>query len=803
MTQESTTGMAVGLIVGLLMLAGCGSDSSQTGATGQVLLEVATADFTAEAASGQCATPHMSATLDIVGVRTGIPMTVNPDCSVTATVPDVPVGTWTFRIIYRSAAGGVPMVIAEASGIATVTANTTTTVPLALTKISGPATAIATGTSYSCALLADGAAFCWGANSQGQLGNGTTDNSFTPVAVGLSTPASAVATSATFAPGSHFEGFTSGAHSCALLTDQTVKCWGNNSSGQLGPNAPRSPVCSTEEGDVLPCSPTPVAVGLSRVVAIATGEAHSCVLLADQTVKCWGANNSGQLGRDTSAGTTPGSIPAPVTGLTNVDTIAAGDAHSCVRLTDQTVKCWGHNSSNQLGNATPTPRFTPVPVTGLSNVAAVAAGGKHSCARLADGTVWCWGANESRQLGNGSPTRFITPVPVTGLSNVAAVATGGVHGCAVLKDGAVRCWGANFIGQLGNGTTVDSSTPVQVVTPNGNPLTGVTGIAAGGAYSCAFKGDGSPSGPVWCWGSNLSGELGNGETGDFSTTAVQVVTRNGNPLTGVTGIAAGFNHSCALKGDGSPSGPVWCWGSNLSGELGNGETGDFSTTAVQVVTPNGNPLTGVTDVTTGMIHSCARMNDENGTVACWGDNFRGQLGRDTSSETRPLMPRPVAGLSYANGIAAGGGHSCAILRDGNRTVWCWGANDDGQLGNGRTQGSLTPVEVFNLAGVSVIAANVSGSDSNGHTCATLSTGTARCWGDNSSGQLGNGSLDNSSIPEVVTGLTNVVDVAAGFSHGCARLTNGTVSCWGNNRSGQLGNGVTLSSLQPVKVVGIP
>jgi alpha-tubulin suppressor-like RCC1 family protein len=166
-----------------------------------------------------------------------------------------------------------------------------------------------------------------------------------------------------------------GAHSCALLADKTVSCWGGNSTGQLGPN-PSADGC-TFLGDIVPCSLNPVSVPyLTNVTALAAGKDYTCARMTNGTVWCWGANDRGQLGRDTSLGTTPASIPAPVTGLSTVATIAIGREHSCAGLTDGTVKCWGDNETGQLGNTTPTPRFIPVAVTGLSNAAAVAAGGQ-------------------------------------------------------------------------------------------------------------------------------------------------------------------------------------------------------------------------------------------------------------------------------------------------------------------------------------------------------------------------------------------------------------------------------------------
>ncbi|MGE3901637.1 MAG: RCC1 repeat-containing protein [Nitrospiraceae bacterium] len=851
MILARTTGTVVGLMVGmLLMMGGCGTESSPTAGMGQVILEQTRAVFASSVLPGQ------EATLDIVGVRTNIPMTVNPDGSVTATVDGVPAGTWTFRVTYRAGSGSARYVIAEASAVGTVVANATTVVRLTtLTNLGAPATAITAKSSHVCASLADGLVSCWGDNNFGQLGNGTMEPSSSPVPViGLSAPATGVAAGAN--------------HSCALLTGGTVACWGANFDGQLGngtttPSASpvtvtglSAPVTAIAAGFTYTCalltsgtvscwgangsgqlgngttmrSSIPVAVvnsngaTLTGVTVIAAGSNHTCALLTDGTVACWGATFDGQLGNGT---TTPSSNPVTVTGLTTAIAVAAGGSHSCALLTGGTVACWGANFDGQLGNGTTTPSASPVTVTGLSApVTAIAAGFAHTCAVLTGGTVSCWGVNGSGQLGNGTTMRSSSPVTVTGLATAVDITAGSFNSCARLDDGTVACWGANSDGQLGNGTTMRSSSPVAVVNSNGATLTGVTVIAAGSNHTCALLTDGT----VACWGANGSGQLGNGTT---TSSSIPVSVAG---LTTATAVAAGGNHSCALL----TGGTVACWGANFDGQLGNGTT-----------TPSASPVavTGlsapVTAIAAGFSHSCARLIG--GNVACWGANSDGQLGNGTT--TSSSSPVPVAGLAPALEVAAGGSHSCARLspttvscwgangfgqlgngtttsssspvpvtglsaqvfaiaaglnhscaRLGPTTVSCWGANDSGQLGNGTSTASSSPVTVFNLVGVTGVSTLDSG---DAHNCARLNSGTVRCWGSNLSGQLGDETRDTSFIPVMVTGLTTATAVAAGNSHSCARLASGTVSCWGANGSGQLGNGVLLVSPLPVQVVGIP
>jgi alpha-tubulin suppressor-like RCC1 family protein len=252
------------------------------------------------------------------------------------------------------------------------------------------AVAIAASFYHTCALLSDGTAKCWGRNDYGQLGDGTNTNKNTPVTVSGLTNAVAIA--------------AGGYHTCALLADGTAKCWGYNGNGQLG------------DGTFIDKN-TPVTVsGLTNAVAIAGGAAHTCALLSDGTAKCWGNNAEGQLG---DGGTfIEKTTPVTVSGLTNAVAIAAGSSHTCALLSDGTVKCWGRNDYGQLGDGTFIDKNTPVTVSGLTNAVAIAASDVHTCALLSDGTAKCWGNNYDGQLGDGTftptaPYGKSTPVTVS------------------------------------------------------------------------------------------------------------------------------------------------------------------------------------------------------------------------------------------------------------------------------------------------------------------------------------------------------------------------------------------------------
>jgi len=278
---------------------------------------------------------------------------------------------------------------------------------------------------------------------------------------------------------------------------------------------------------------------------ISAGGYHTCALTSSGGVMCWGDNNYGQLGDGT---TTDRSTPVDVVGLSSGDTaIATGGYHTCALTSSGGVRCWGRNHYGQLGDGTTTNRTTPVDVVGLSGVTAIAAGVYHTCALTSSGGVRCWGFNFYGQLGDGTTTTHrTTPVDVVGLSSgVTAIAAGGYHTCGLTSSGGVRCWGQNTYGQLGDGTTTDRSTLVDVV----GLSSGVTAIAGGGYHTCAL----TSSGGVKCWGQNVYSQLGDGTTTDRYT-PVDVVGLS----SGVTAIAAGVYHTCAL----TSSGGVKCWGYN-------------------------------------------------------------------------------------------------------------------------------------------------------------------------------------------------------------------------------------------------
>ncbi|HRE02280.1 MAG TPA: hypothetical protein PLV68_13335, partial [Ilumatobacteraceae bacterium] len=321
----------------------------------------------------------------------------------------------------------------------------------------------------------------------------------------------------------------------------------------------------------------------------------------------------------------------------------------------------------------------------------------------------CWGSNDHGQLGNAgvSAAGINVPVAVEGVADAVAVSTGNRHSCALTVIGAVWCWGFNAAGQLGNGdpTLTDSVVPVRVVVPPAQS------VAAGGEHTCAV----SSAGAVWCWGNNNSGELGDGT---LINSARPVVVGADDALSGIAAVAVGGETSCAVGTDGR----AWCWGANDSGQLGNGDpVGDVRRTP-QVV-PD---VAGATAVAVGARHACAVTA---AGVSCWGANGSGQTGTGTFSSAE-RSAHLVARTEGSVTVSAGARHTCAVLRDG--TVWCWGDDTFGQLGNDAASTASQPLPGAVIGVTSAVAVSAGA----GHSCASRAPeagGGTWCWGSNDSG----------------------------------------------------------------------
>jgi alpha-tubulin suppressor-like RCC1 family protein len=373
-----------------------------------------------------------------------------------------------------------------------------------------------------------------------------------------------------------------------------------------------------------------------------------------------------------------------------------------------------------------------------------------------------------------SPTQDSTPTPttfVTAVPGAVDVAAGKAHTCVVLDDGRVKCWGLNEHGQLGNGGMVNSAFPVEVA-----GLTDAKALAAGWAHTCAL----TRAGGVICWGYGMNGELGDGGTSD-SAVPVDVIGLS----SGVIAIEAGDDHTCAVTAGGA----VKCWGFNHYGQLGDGTTTSRSVpVAIQSLAG------GVRAVAAGWGHTCILSADK--SVQCWGNDEYGQLGYGETEDYR-FTPMDVKGLTLsAEQISADGGQTCALTIYGG--ISCWGNNKYGQLGDGTAENRNAPVTVEGLAqGMRRAEAGWN------HACGITDKGEVLCWGWNYYGQLGDGTKASRPRPAAVFGLMEgTAAVGIGWAHTCAVSESGGVKCWGLNDTGQLGDGTTEDSQAPVRVFGM-
>ncbi|MBL8298372.1 MAG: hypothetical protein JNN30_08505 [Rhodanobacteraceae bacterium] len=615
---------------------------------------------------------------------------------------------------------------------------------------------VSAGNEHTCAISAAGAVQCWGLNTAGQVGDNSTTNRRVPVLVaGL---------------GSSIAVAAGGAHSCALSSAGGVHCWGDNSRGQLGDG--------TTLGRLTPIAVSGLSSGVSAIVA---GSNYSCALLTSGGVRCWGGNTDGQLG---DGSTTDRMLPAAIIGIGSIVELSAGSTHTCARSTSGTLWCWGLNSRGQLGDNTTTDRYSPTPVNGqTSGVTAIATGSDHSCLRRSNHEVRCFGYRHAGRLGDGLGSGRVVPVPVR-ISSLPApadrLAAGSVfnanhlygQSCARTVEGAAWCWGSNYESQIGDGVGYQLGDTKRLgPTPVLGYASGTIDVSAGFAHSCLL----TTAGAVKCWGDNEYGQVGDNSSTD-RVSPQDVIGAS----TQITQFDAGATHSCARTSGGG----VRCWGRNDHGQIGDGTGIDR-----RVATNVAGALSGMAQVSAGGSHSCAVTAA--GTVRCWGDNAFGQLGDGTiASQTTPVA---VTGLSGVSAVQCGQLHTCAQLTNG--AVKCWGNNQYGQLGDGTITNALVPVDVVGLGPGSTTQLSAGGA----HTCAFGAAGALTCWGANNDGQLGDGTTGNRAVPTPVSGMgSGVIAVAAGGDHSCAARGN-SVYCFGRGSAGQIGNGHSGDHTTPTQV----
>ncbi len=587
----------------------------------------------------------------------------------------------------------------------------------------GGYTKISAGFDHTLALKSDGSLWAWGYNAYGQLGDISKGSGFIPKQIGTDFK----------------EVSTSSFHTLALKNDGTLWVWGANINGALGP---------LSTGETPSFAPQRIFSQIGTdFKTISTNVNHSLALKSDGSLWAWGTNTWGQVGD----GTTDWHYVAPKLIGSDFTVIAAGYSHSVALKSDGSLWAWGDNSFGQLGDGTKTSSFQPKQIG--TDFKAIAAGYLYTLALKTDGSLWAWGDNRAGQLGDASTTESVIPKQIgTGFTTIAINTTAysydTSYNVALKADGSLWAWGNNNVGQLGDGTTMPSLLPKQIGS-------GFTAASAGGRHTVALKADGS----LWAWGSNNWGQLGE-EDVSWRLLPESVGT-------GYSAISAGSAHSLALKIDGS----LWAWG---AGALGDGST-QGSSLPKQIVS------SGFSSIAAGSGYSLALTPE--GNLWAWGTPFN----LDVGYIFKILLPSQVDtgyravstteffdwDIDFPKFVS----HIVAVKTDASLSEWY---SDNSQI-------------------IESIPGNFSVVSAGGrHTLALKSDGSLWAWGQNSSGQLGDGSFNDSKTPQQIG--TDFKAIASGSKHSLGLKNDGSLWAWGNNDYGQLGDGSKTTSLVP-KLIG--
>ncbi|HLP23642.1 MAG TPA: hypothetical protein VK139_06340 [Microbacteriaceae bacterium] len=704
---------------------------------------------------------------------------------------------------------------------------------------------IGAGSNHVCAITSEDELFCWGANGSGQLGPGITGSQSRPAKVTLTALPS----------GTQLKRVTGGLDfTCVLTAANEIYCWGGNSFGQLGVNSTASSVATPT---VVNTSTALLGKTIAQIVA---RESFACALATDGTAACWGDNDNGQVGNKSS--TTLFREPqALFTGTPSFTSIALGSNHAC-GLAATTVWCWGDNQQGQLGNGTTNDSRYPLQVSSTADLAgavttppttrlsSLALGANASCVSVVrlNGSNFdfvrldCWGSDTySLMRGGGSkvsPTTiqtynvwaYVDLNPVFMMNYTVCVPTTGYWG--------TLCHGRGDLGELGDGsytTTITNPTggnlptscdAAAVVSPDfycslvpgrtyyyrvKYTLNGVTQasawvpgvpldrqpstLTATSGYSSIPNSwtvaDGAVTNPVPTYTIRRSTSAdGSSPTTIYTGTALTYTDTSAPTSTNWTDVSVGESVACGVT-----AGRAYCWGNNRFNGLGTGQsTTSNASSPVLVAGLSSETVTGVAVGSDDI--ACAVTSTKK--AYCWGNAFAA-YGSGATSASATAVPAFTSQSGKITRIDAGDQFAC-VLNDTGK-VWCAGRNDFGQVGNGSLSGTpvstATQVEPSGTLGsLTVTKLSVGASQS----CVVIgATAIARCWGKNDVGQLGNNSTTSTGSTVAVSGLTTVAEVSAGGLASCARKNDSTIWCWGNNSFGQLGNGTTTSSLIPVKV----
>ena len=622
----------------------------------------------------------------------------------------------------------------------------------------GDYTDIATAYTHACALNAAGDIYCWGEGWDGQLGDGNSTSSTTPVLV--SRPV-----------GVTFNSVAAGAYfTCATTTANDAYCWGTGANGRLGN---QSYAQQNFPSKVFRAA----GVDFVKLAVSDQWQATVCGLGSTGRVYCWGYGGNGEIGNNGFFETATPSLVSMPTGVTFTD-VVAGD-NMCAHASDGTVWCWGYDTAGNIDHSDQYRSYGVPTQVGTKTFAEIGYGADAICGITSAGAVECAGAaNWWGQWGDGTTgedqaSQWEAAVPGLVVDNLDG---GGLTTCAVTVDGDPYCWGWKGWGALGNGDQGWTAEPLNL------GLTGVVDVARFGAswsdgLSCAL----TDAPDLFCW--ETIGPL-NGFTVFDTATPTSIRLPAGETFTGVD---VGNRFVCVLTGDGD----IYCRGDGGGGKLGDGNYAHSNNAWVKVLAP-----TGVTfsTVELGWDHACAMGSD--GTPYCWGANWAGQLGDATYDDRGVPTAVAVTGGFTFDQISVGLTHTCATSPD--NVAFCWGQNDQGRLGIGFAGGTYNSPQQVQTA---VSFASISAGQAT--TCALDAGGAAYCWGNGGDGRIGDNTQNSSSTPVAVTGgyVFDEVYASEGGEYSCGVEASGLVQCWGANYEGQYGTAGYGINKVPVAAMG--
>ena len=601
------------------------------------------------------------------------------------------------------------------------------------------------------------------------------------------------------------------AYTMAIKEDGTLWAWGSNPSGQFG------------NGTFSTVAETPIKVGSDNDWAyVYAGWKHTMAIKTDGTLWACGENQWFQLGVPSMESRY---VLTQVGSATDWKTVSIGEDYTVALKTDGTLWAWGRNNNGQLGDGGSFTVYSPTKIGVATDWDMVSAGRNHTVAIKEDGTLWAWGANNRGQFGDGTRTSKTSPTQI-GSAEWATVSAGSGHTVAIKKDGTLWAWGFNSLGQVGNGNA-SADTDADVITTRVISLDKHTAVFASGAYTVAVRTDGT----LWAWGSNTYGQLGmydyeggNKPTPGQITSATEwaknftIIVNPAPPQITTTSLPQSTNgtpYSQTLLATGSatitwsvesgslPSGLTLSPAGVMSGTLAIPGTFDFTVKATNgvgsdtkmlsiIVTVAPTPPYILVDndwamVSAGNDHTLAIKTD--GTLWAWGSNYGGKLGDGTT--TNRNVPIRVGMATDWSMVSAGSNHTLAIKTDG--TLWAWGYNETGQLGDGTTTNRNAPIRIGTATDWSMVSAG------SNHTLAIKTDGTLWAWGYNETGQLGDGTNIQKNKPAHIGENVDWIIISTGNAHTLAIKADGTLWAWGFNGSGQLGIGDLENRNAPTQV----